>query len=469
MTTDAPDPERRASGLWGGRVATRPAPALDRLNRSLPFDHRLAPFELEIDRAWVDELARVGTIDERMARQLQVGLDAVERRLEAGDPAGEADEDIHSLIERWLEDEVGASASQVRLGRSRNDVVATGGRMWARHSAERSALLVAELQDALLRVAEDVGGIPFPLYSHMQPAQPTRAANWLLSHFWALDRGRSRLADAVERAGELPLGAAAGAGSGIAVDRERLAERLGFNSASPNSLDAVGSRDWAAELLWAWTMIAIDLSRLAEDLVLYSSAEFKLVRFADEWTTGSSLMPQKRNPDGAELARAAGGSMLGLLTGLLAALKGLPSGYQKDLQEDKRALFAAYDRLAGVLEVLAGTVSSMRLNHERALASIDASVLASDLAESLAESGVPFREAHEIVGRLVAKAEGLGVGLTELEAEQVRSIEQRLAESWERRFDLEAALQRRGAIGGSSREEVSRQLSEARKRLSQRP
>ncbi|MCL7984467.1 MAG: argininosuccinate lyase [marine benthic group bacterium] len=459
----------RESRLWGGRVSTGPAPALDRLNRSLPFDHRLGPFEIEIDRAWVDELARVGAIAESEARQLQLGLDAVERRLEAGEPACEPDEDIHSLIERWLEEEVGVSASQVRLGRSRNDVVATGGRMWARDYAMRSDLLVAELQDALLQVAENEGGIPFPLYSHMQPAQPTRAANWLLSHFWALDRGRSRLADAVARASELPLGAAAGAGTGIDVDRQRLAVRLGFDTAGPNSLDAVGSRDWAAELLWAWTMIAIDLSRLAEDLVLYSSAEFGLLRFADEWTTGSSLMPQKRNPDGAELARAAGGSMLGLLTGLLSTLKGLPSGYQKDLQEDKRALFAAYDRLAGVLEVLAGTVSSMRLHHDRALASIDASVLASDLAESLAEGGLPFREAHEVVGRLVAKAEDLGVALADLDDEQVRSIEPGLVGSWETRFDREAALQRRGAIGGSSREAVGRQLSEARKRLSERP
>ena len=465
MTANAPDSETRGSRLWGGRVAIGPAPPLDRLNRSLPFDHRLGRFEIEIDRAWVDELARVEAIDVNQARRLQVGLDAVERRLEDEDPGAEADEDIHSLIERWLEEEVGESASQVRLGRSRNDVVATGGRMWAREAATRSALLVAELQDALLRVAEDEGENPFPLYSHMQPAQPTRAANWLLSHFWALDRGRSRLADAVGRASELPLGAAAGAGTGIAVDRHRLAARLGFRVAGPNALDAVGSRDWAAELLWAWTMIAIDMSRLAEDLVLYSSAEFGLLRFADEWTTGSSLMPQKRNPDGAELARAAGGSILGLLTGLLATLKGLPSGYQKDLQEDKRALFAAHDRLTGVLEVMAGTVASMRLHRDRALAGIDPSVLASDLAESLVEDGTSFREAHEIVGRLVAKAEELGVPLAELEAGQVRSIEPRLAESWQTRFDREVALQRRRAVGGSSREAVRRQLREARKRL----
>jgi argininosuccinate lyase len=465
VTGDAAGSGPRISRLWGGRVSTGPALALDRLNRSLPFDHRLGPFEIEIDRAWVDELAHIEVIDEDQAQLLHSGLDAVEKRLQAGEPAHEADEDIHSLIERWLEEEVGPSASQLRLGRSRNDVVATGGRMWARDSAIRSALLVAELQDALLRVAEDEGEIPFPLYSHMQPAQPTRAANWLLSHFWALDRGRGRLADAVARASECPLGAAAGAGTGFSVDRERLATRLGFRVAGPNSLDSVGSRDWAAELLWAWTMTAIDLSRLAEDLVFYSSAEFGLLRLADEWTTGSSLMPQKRNPDGAELARATGGSTLGLLTGLLATLKGLPSGYQKDLQEDKRALFAAFDRLTDVLEVMTGTVASIRLIPDRAATSIDPSVLASDLAEGLARTGVPFREAHEIVGRLVAKAEEMGAPLAELGADQVRSIAPRLASSWKTGFDREAALQRRDAAGGSSREAVRRQLLEARKSL----
>ena len=468
MTSYASEPERRVSRLWSGRVSTGPAPALDRLNRSLPFDHRLGPFEIEIDRAWIEELARIGAIGEPDRRRLQEGLGSVDRRLQEGEPACETDEDIHSLIERWLEEEIGELASQVRLGRSRNDVVATGGRMWAREAARSSSELIAELQDALLRVAEDQGAIPFPLYSHMQPAQPTRAANWLLSHFWALERGRSRLADAVERASELPLGAAAGAGTGIEVDRRRLAARLEFRSVGANALDSVGSRDWAAEMLWAWTMLAIDLSRLAEDLVFYSSAEFGLLRFADEWTTGSSLMPQKRNPDGAELARAAGGSTLGLLTGLLATLKGLPSGYQKDLQEDKRALFAAFDRLTSVLEVLAGTVASMRLDPDRALAAIDASVLASDLAESLARTGTPFRETHEIVGRLVARAEELGIPLERLGADQVRELEPRLADAWQSRFDREAALQRRGAVGGSSREAVRDQVSEARRRLGNR-
>jgi argininosuccinate lyase len=453
------------SGLWGGRVASGPDPALDRLNRSLPFDHRLGSFEIRIDRAWVEELVELEAIGSDDGRRILAGLDRVEARLRAGDPASEPDEDIHSLIERWLEEEVGPVASQVRLGRSRNDVVATGGRMWAREAARGIEDRLAALQEALLAIADRDGQLPFPLYSHMQPAQPTRAANWLLSHFWALDRDRARLADAAGRLNRLPLGAAAGAGSGIPVDRARLADRLDFRSACPNALDAVSSRDWAAEILWTWTLAANDLSRLAEDLVFYSSAEFGLVRFADEWTTGSSLMPQKRNPDGAELARAAGGSLLGLLTGLLATLKGLPSGYQKDLQEDKRALFEGHDRLTGVLEVLTGTIGSMRIDPERASGAIDASLLASDVAERLASRGVPFRTAHHTVGQLVQRAEQLGMSLADLSPEEVGSIEPALVLEWEALFDRESALQRRGAAGGSSSVAVTDQIAEAHRAL----
>ena len=455
------------SGLWGGRVASGPHPVLDRLNRSLPFDHRLGPFEIRIDRAWVEELVRIEAIAPTDGRRILAGLDVVEARLRDGDPAAEPDEDIHSLIERWLEEEVGPVASQVRLGRSRNDVVATGGRMWARQAAAGIDDRLAALQEALLDIADRDGQLPFPLYSHMQPAQPTRAANWLLSHFWALERDRGRIADAVRRLNRMPLGAAAGAGSGIPVDRARLADRLGFELACPNSLDAVSGRDWAAELLWTWAMTANDLSRLAEDLVYYSSAEFGLVRFADEWTTGSSLMPQKRNPDGAELARAAGGALLGLLTGLLATLKGLPSGYQKDLQEDKRVLFEAYDRLAGVIEVLTGTLASSRLDPDRAAAAIDASVLASDVAERLASLGMPFRAAHHTVGRLVQRAEQLGVSLADLGPEEVAGIEPSLAPDWKTLFDRNSALERRSAVGGSSAEAVRAQVEAARRTLDQ--
>jgi argininosuccinate lyase len=249
------------------------------------------------------------------------------------------------------------------------------------------------------------------------------------------------------------------------VDRARLAESLGFDGPEPNALDAVGARDWAAEVLWAWAMTAVDLSRLGEDLVVFASAEFGLVRLGDAWTTGSSLMPQKRNPDGAELARAGGGALVGLLTGLLATLKGLPSGYAKDLQEDKRALFEAEGRLTPALDALAGTVDSLAVRPDAARNAVDPSVLASDLAEQMATAGTPFRDAHETVLRLVRRGSELGVPLPDLPAEEVAAVAPGLAGTWTELFDVEAALERRTASGGSSREAVAAQLAAAREAL----
>jgi argininosuccinate lyase len=454
----------RPRGLWAGTGAG-PAPELDRLNRSLPFDWRLWPYEIAVDRAWVGELANLGLLARTDAKRLREGLDAVAARLSIGRPAEEPDEDIHSLIERWLEEEVGPLASQVRLGRSRNDVVATDARMWARDACAAMGKRVLALQSALVRAAERAGNAPFPAYTHLQRAQPTRAAAWLLSHFWPLERNRARISEAARRLNRLPLGTAAGAGSGLPVSRDRLAGALGFDGPEPNALDAVGARDWAAEVLWAWTMTAVDLSRLGEDLVVFASAEFGLVRLGDEWTTGSSLMPQKRNPDGAELARAGGGALIGLLAGLLATLKGLPSGYAKDLQEDKRALFEAEARLAPALEALAGTVESLSVRPDAARAAVDPSVLASDLAERLAATGTPFRDAHETVLRLVQSASELGVALPALPAGEIAAIAPELAGTWTELFEVEAALDRRAAAGGSSREAIASQLVAARQAL----
>lgn len=453
----------RPRGLWGS-AGGGPAPELDRLNRSLPFDWRLWPHEISVDRAWIEELVEIGLLARADAERLREGLDAVRARLAIGRPAEEPDEDIHSLIERWLEEEVGPLASQVRLGRSRNDVVATDTRMWAREACAAMESRIRAVQEALVRAAERAGDGVFPAYTHLQRAQPTRAAAWLLSHFWPLERDRGRVRDAARRLNLLPLGAAAGAGSGVPVDRARLARSLGFDGPEPNALDAVGARDWAAEVLWAWTMTAVDLSRLGEDLVVYASAEFDLVRLDDAWTTGSSLMPQKRNPDGAELARAGGGALVGLLTGLLATLKGLASGYAKDLQEDKRALFEAEARLAPVLDALAGTIASLTVR-PAAGAAVDASLLASDLAERLAAAGTPFREAHEKVLRLVRRASELGTPLSALPEDEVAAVAPGLVEAWEASFDVEAALERRSAAGGSSRRAVELQLAAARAAL----
>jgi argininosuccinate lyase len=317
----------------------------------------------------------------------------------------------------------------------------------------------------MLSIAGPAVDVPFPAYTHLQRAQPTTAAQWMLSHYWPLVRGRERLGDACSRVAWLPLGAAAGTGSTVAVDRDRLALALGFDGRCENSLDAVGSRDWVAEVLFAWAQLANDASRLAEDLVVYASAEFGLVRLDDAYSTGSSLMPQKRNPDGAELARARGATLLGMLAGYLASLKGLPTGYSKDLQEDKRTLFAAEEALAETLAVLTGTIGTLRFDADRAAAALSPEMLAADIAELLAADGVPFRSAHEAVGQLVRHAESEGRPLSDYAGARAAAVDPVLSSIRPEWWDMAAALERRSVTGGSAPASVRRQLQEAENRL----
>lgn len=451
-------------GLWGGRFSESPADALRSINRSLPFDWHLWPYELRVDRAWVDELERIGTYDAETASTLRTGLHAVEKRLgaagEDGTIAAEPDEDVHSLIERWLEDEVGPIASNLRLGRSRNDVVATDTRLWALDAVGRIDDAMAGLQEAIADTAERLIDVIIPAYSHLQQAQPTRAAHWLLSHFWPLARNRERLSQGADRIREMPLGSAAGMGTTLPVDRERLAEALGFEAPTENSLDGVGARDWVAELLYVWTQTAIDLTRLAEDLVVYTSKEFSLLRISDAFSTGSSLMPQKRNPDGAELARASGGVLLGILTGFLATLKGLPTGYNKDLQDDKVALLSAERRLTDTLAVLAGTVATLEPGD--GVGGGDPAALATDVADWLVERGMTFGKAHEVAGRLVRKAEESDSALQNLTPEQRAAVDPRLQELPDETWEAKRALERRRAGGGPAKERVEEELGAAR-------
>lgn len=460
------DDSPTSGGLWGGRFAQATARALDQINRSLSFDWQLWPYELRVDRAWLDELVRIEALPADAADRLGAGLDEVARRLEEGSPESEPDEDIHSLIERWLEEEVGPEASLLRLGRSRNDVVATDARLWAMDAAARIDEACEALQSAIVETATRMVDDVIPAYSHLQQAQPTRAAHWLLSHFWPLERNRGRLDDATARMNRLPLGAAAGMGTSLPVDRNRLAMALGFSGACENSLDAVGARDWVSELLFAWTQTAIDLTRLAEDLIIYSSAEFALVRIADSYSTGSSLMPQKRNPDGAELARANGGILLGVLAGYLATLKGLPTGYNKDLQEDKLALFHTERRLDDVLRVLAGTIATLEIGP--GVGGGDPAVLATDLADHLVERGMSFKEAHELSGALVRRAEDLGVSIAAVSAAERAKLDPRLEQLPDDMWDSVRAIERRSALGGSSRERLLEQLEVARETQSGR-
>lgn len=454
--------DKKAGALWGGRFSEPPADALQRLNRSLLIDWYLWPYELRVDRAWVDELERIGTYDSETATTLRGGLDAVEKRLadRGPDVASEPDEDIHTLIERWLEDEIGPIASNLRLGRSRNDVVATDTRLWAADAVTRVDDAMAGLLQAIVDTAEGLIDVMIPAYSHLQQAQPTRAAHWLLSHFWPLMRNRERLTQAAGRMSLMPLGSAAGMGTTQPVDRERLAAALGFSAACENSLDGVGARDWAAELLYVWTQTAIDLTRLAEDLVIYTSKEFSLLRISDAFSTGSSLMPQKRNPDGAELARASGGVMLGTLVGFLATLKGLPTGYNKDLQDDKVALLAAERRLVDTLAVLAGTVATLEAG--AGVGDIDPGALATDVADWLVETErMTFKEAHDVVGRKEREGEGRA-DAGQSEGARGGFSHPSIPPSM---LDPEAALDRRNVVGGSERGRLSAQVAAARARI----
>src|SRR3989454_2832185 len=351
--------------MWGGRFALGPAEALDALNRSLPVDHRLWPQDVAASKAWVHALGRVGVLTPVEESHLLDGLDRVAERLADGAAAGAPDEDVHTLVERLLYEEVGAAAGKLHTGRSRNDQVATDLRLWTLDAVDQLDADLATLGRVLVEKAKEGVDVLLPGYTHGQRAQPVRWAYVLLAHAWPLVRDRQRLADARRRVAELPLGSGALAGSGFPVDRVLLKEALGFRSVSANALDATGDRDFVAEVLFALTLAGMHLSRLAAEVVLYASAEFGFVKLADDFSTGSSLLPQKRNPDVFELTRAKSARVLGDLVALLATLKGLPAGYSKDLQEDKALLFDAFDTLGLVLPALTGAIATLERSEER--------------------------------------------------------------------------------------------------------
>src|SRR5258708_6386266 len=351
--------------MWGGRFALGPSEALDALNRSLPVDHRLWPQDVFASKAWVHALCQAGVVTPGEEAQLLGGLDRVADRLADGAAVGAPDEDVHTLVERLLYAEVGAVAGKLHTGRSRSEQVARDLRLWRLGAIDELDAAVAALGRTLVAKAKDGLDAILPGYTHGQRAQPVRWAYVLLAHAWPLVRDRQRLADARRRTAELPLGSGALAGSGFPVDRVLLKEALGFRVVSPNALDATGDRDFVADVLFAIALIGTHLSRLGAELITYASGESGFVTLADDFSTGSSLMPQKRNPDVFELARGKAGRMLGDLVALLTTLKGLPAGYQKDLQEDKALLFDACDTLATVVPAVAGRSGTLRAHAER--------------------------------------------------------------------------------------------------------
>jgi len=448
--------------LWGGRFSGKLDQDAFALNQSLSFDRRLWKQDIKGSIAWASALARAGVLSEDESNRIISGLQDVSAEFEARAFAfAESDEDIHTAVERRLGELIGPLAGKLHTGRSRNDQVATDFRLWVLDTLPELDGAIRDLGSVLVALAEDHLHTLIPGYTHLQRAQPVTLAHWFLSHFWALQRDRERLADLRDRVAILPLGSAALAGTAFPVDRQALAEALGFDVPAPNSLDAVSDRDFATETLFCAAMTGVHLSRLAENVILFSTAEFGFFELSDAFSTGSSLMPQKKNPDVFELARGKAGTLIGLLAGLMAALKGLPSTYDKDLQEDKLPVFQAVDTLLAILPVLAGALGTMRVNQERMRAGIDASMLATDLADYLVRKGVPFREAHGIVGQAVRAAAEKGLELDDLSLEEWKELgpfEADVAAV----FDPIRSVENRNMIGGTAPEAVQVQLQAAK-------
>ena len=412
--TIAFDATAKSHKLWGGRFAAGPAAEFEALNNSIGTDFRLWPFDVELSKAWAMALYGAGVLTLSECGEIEAGLDAVGARLAKGEQPQPSDEDVHTLIDRLLHEEVGDVASKLHTGRSRNDQVATASRMWAKEAASRLDTAVRALQQVMIDQAHGLETSLMPAYTHMQRAQPVSAAHWLLSHFWPLERDRQRLKAAQRTASVMPLGSGAVAGCAYPISRVLLQGSLGFTSLSPNSIDAVSDRDFVAELLFSCAMIGTHLSRFAEDLIIYGTSEFGFVQFGEQYSSGSSMMPQKRNPDALELARGSAARMLGDLVTLLATLKGLPSSYNKDLQDDKRALFDAVDTLLLVLPAVAGALAESSFRSDRMRAALSSAMMATDLADYLVRKGATFREAHGVVGGLVRLSEQQGTEMHSL-------------------------------------------------------
>ena len=449
--------------MWGGRFALGPSEALDALNRSLPVDHRLWPQDVAASKAWVHALCQAGVVTANEEAQLLGGLDRVADQLADDAAVGAPDEDVHTLVERLLYNEVGGLAGKLHTGRSRNDQVATDLRLWTLDAIDHLDAGVAALGKTLVGKANASIDAILPGYTHGQRAQPVRWAYVLLAHAWPLVRDRQRLADARRRTAELPLGSGALAGSGFPVDRVLLKEALGFRVVSPNALDATGDRDFVADVLFAIALIGTHLSRLGAELITYASGEFGFVTLADDFSTGSSLMPQKRNPDVFELARGKAGRMLGDLVALLTTLKGIPAGYQKDLQEDKALLFDACDTLATVLPAVTGAIETLIINADRMAAALDPAMRATDLADLLVEAGVPFRESHGLIGRLVRAAEHEHVPLDRVPQKIANDIHPALGPALAQLGTWEQSVESRATPGGASRASVESQIEELRR------
>ncbi|WP_375486722.1 argininosuccinate lyase [uncultured Mycobacterium sp.] len=451
--------------LWGGRFADGPSDALAALSRSTHFDWVLAPYDIAASRAHTRVLFRAGLLSEQQRDGLLAGLDSLAQDVVNGSFAPlDTDEDVHAALERGLIERVGADlGGRLRAGRSRNDQVATLFRMWLRDAVRRVAAGVLDVVGALSDQAAAHPTAIMPGKTHLQSAQPILLAHHLLAHAHPLLRDVDRIADFDERTAISPYGSGALAGSSLGLDPDVVAEELGFSAAADNSVDATAARDFAAEAAFVLAMIAVDLSRLAEDIIIWSSTEFGYVTLHDSWSTGSSIMPQKKNPDIAELARGKSGRLIGNLAGLLATLKAQPLAYNRDLQEDKEPVFDSVAQLELLLPAMAGLVASLTFNVERMAALAPAGyTLATDMAEWLVRQAVSFRAAHEAAGAAVRLAEQRGVGLEELTDQELAAIHPALSGEVREVLTVEGSVSSRDARGGTAPIQVGKQLDSVR-------
>ncbi|HEX8467675.1 MAG TPA: argininosuccinate lyase [Allosphingosinicella sp.] len=454
--------------MWGGRFAGGPAALMREINASIGFDKRLWREDIAASLAHVAMLETQGIIPEEDASAIAEGLERIEDEYaRVGVKEDPALEDIHMHVEARLAELIGPAAGRLHTARSRNDQVATDFRLWVRSAVDETDTALAAFQRVLVARADEHSGTVMPGFTHLQSAQPVTLGHHLMAYYEMLARDRSRFASARDRLNESPLGAAALAGTGFPIDRDSTAAALGFDRPCANSLDAVSDRDFALDYLMAATTCALHLSRLAEELILWASQPFAFALLPDGFSTGSSIMPQKRNPDAAELVRGHSGRIAGAMVALVMTMKGLPLAYSKDMQDDKPPVFEAHDLLMLSLQALAGMVEQTRFDQVRMRSAAEAGfATATDLADWLVrEADVPFREAHHIVGRAVQAAEQRGVGLAGLELEALRGIDPRIDERVYGVLTVDASVASRSSYGGTAPDRVREQIAKAKRAL----
>ena len=460
--------ESNTNALWGGRFAAGPDALMEAINASIGFDRRLYACDIAGSKAHAAMLADCGIITAEDAAAIQQGLDTILQEIESGAFAFKtALEDIHMNVEARLAELIGPAAGRLHTARSRNDQVATDFRLWVRDCIDGFDAALKDLQSALLDKAEAHADTVMPGFTHLQSAQPVTFGHHMLAYVAMFGRDRARLLDARKRVNESPLGAAALAGTSFPIDRAQTAAALGFDRPMANSLDAVSARDFALEFLAACAICATHLSRLAEEIVIWSSAQFRFVSLSESFSTGSSIMPQKRNPDAAELVRAKAGRIIGALTGLSVVMKGLPLAYSKDMQEDKEPVFDAADSLSLCVRAMTGMIGEMTVNAGSLLAAASAGfATATDLADWLVrELGMPFRDAHRVTGALVKLAENRGGGLADLSLEEMQTVEPRLTGAVFGVLTVQYSVASRTSFGGTAPDNVRAAVAAAREQL----